>query len=143
VPAFLAELKANDLISRMPEDFLLITADTVVIHEGDILGKPDDREEAISMVTQLAGTTHEVISGVCVQSGNERHTFSDKTTVEIASMTEEEVIFYVDNFQVMDKAGSYGIQDWLGVSKVSKLLGSYYTVMGLPVDKLYKQLRAY
>jgi len=143
VPAYLAELKADDLISQMPEDFLLVTADTIVIHQGDILGKPKDREEAITMVSRLAGTIHDVVSGVCVLSGKERYTFSDKTIVDIAPMSEGEIIYYVDNYQVMDKAGSYGIQDWLGVTKVTKLVGSYYTVMGLPVDKLYKHLKKF
>ena len=140
-PAYLAELKANDLLSKMPTDFLLITADTVVIHQDEILGKPKDREDALSMVSRLAGTDHDVISGVCVMTHNQKKVFSSSTSVTVDPMTSEEVVYYVDNYQVMDKAGSYGVQDWLGVSKVSKLDGSYYNVMGLPVDKLYQVLR--
>ena len=139
-PAYLAELKANDLLSKMPTDFLLITADTVVIHQDEILGKPKDREDAISMVSRLAGTDHDVISGVCVMTHKQKMVFSSTTSVTVDPMSSEEVVYYVDNYQVMDKAGSYGIQDWLGVSKVSKLHGSYYNVMGLPVNKLYEVL---
>jgi len=142
-PAYLAELKADDLISKMPNDFLLITADTLVIHEGEILGKPKDREDAISMVTRLAGTEHDVVSGVCIVTKDQKQVFSDTTIVTVEPMSDEEVIYYVDNYEVMDKAGSYGIQDWIGVSKVSKLQGSYYTVMGLPVHKVYQTLTNY
>jgi len=141
-PAYLAELKADDLVPRMPTDYLLITADTVVIHNQKILGEPVDRADAISMLTDLAAGQHEVISGVCIKTATSSHTFSDTTTVEIEDMTQEEISYYVDNFEVMDKAGSYGIQDWLGVTKVRRLDGSYYNVMGLPADMLYKYLLA-
>ena len=141
-PAYLAELKANDLVSRMPKDYLLITADTVVIHNQKILGKPVNRVDAIAMLTDLAAGQHEVISGVCIKTETSSLTFSDTTTVEIEDMTQDEIAYYVDNYEVMDKAGSYGIQDWLGVTKVRRLAGSYYNVMGLPADMLYKHLLA-
>lgn len=139
-PAYLAELKAEDLINKLPDNYLLITADTVVIHEDTILGKPKDKDEAISMVTRLSGGDHDVISGVCIRTEYQHETFSDLTKVTLAQMSAEEISFYVDQYEVMDKAGSYGIQDWLGVSKVTRLKGSYYNVMGLPVHLLYEKL---
>ncbi len=140
-PVYLSELKADDLIKSMPDNYLLITSDTIVIHEGDILGKPTDRDDAIAMVTRLAGTTHEVITGVTVRTAEKSVSFSDSTSVALESMTPEEVVWYIDNCEVMDKAGSYGVQDWIGVSKITKLEGSYYNVMGLPTHKLYEVLR--
>jgi len=119
----------------------LITADTVVIHNNKILGKPKDRKDAIDMVTKLANTTHTVVTGVTVRSQVKMKTFSDTTLVTVAPMNKNEVAWYIDNYEVMDKAGSYGIQDWMGVSKITKLKGSYYNVMGLPTDKLYEVLK--
>lgn len=140
-PAYLSKLKSDDLLSQVKDNFLLITADTVVIHKHKILGKPKDSDDAINMISKLSGTTHAVLTGVTVRSTAKIRTFSNTTLVTVAPLSNQEIKWYVENYDVMDKAGSYGIQDWLGVSKITKLKGSYYNVMGLPTDELFQILK--
>lgn len=140
-PAYLSKLKSDDLMSQVKDNFLLITADTVVIHKHKILGKPKDADAAINMITKLSDTTHAVVTGVTVRSTAKIKTFSNTTLVTVAPLSKQEIKWYVENYNVMDKAGSYGIQDWLGVSKITKLKGSYYNVMGLPTDELFRVLQ--
>jgi len=140
VPRFLAEEKAKTFRPRL-NDEIVITADTVVILGGRILNKPGDRLEAIQMLTQLAGKTHKVITAVCLMAAEKHDLFDDATKVTFKKLTQEEIEYYVDTCQPYDKAGSYGAQDWLGMVGIEKINGSYFTVMGMPMHKVYKHLR--
>ena len=140
-PAYLSKLKSDDLMSQVRDNFLLITADTVVIHKNKILGKPKNSDDAINMISKLSDNTHAVVTGVTVRSAAKIKTFSNTTFVTVAPLSKKEITWYVENYNVMDKAGSYGIQDWLGVTKITKLKGSYYNVMGLPTDELFRVLQ--
>lgn len=141
VPVFLAELKAQPLISQLIEGEVLITSDTVVINEGDILGKPKDAEDACNMLQSLSGKSHKVVTGVCIQSKSMKISFAETTIVHFSVLTEAEINYYIENFKPYDKAGSYGIQEWIGAIAVHKIEGCYYNVMGLPVHQVYKTLK--
>ena len=140
VPEFLSRLKAEAYKSELKENELLITADTVVILEGEILGKPKDEDDAKEMLARLAGKTHLVVSGVTVTTLRENVTFKTVTRVKFGPLTKEQIAYYVENFRPLDKAGAYGIQEWIGGVAVEGIEGSYYNVMGLPVHRLYKEL---
>lgn len=140
VPRFLAEEKGKafkDLI----QDEIVITADTVVILDGQILNKPQNRQEAIHMLSLLAGRTHKVITAVCLLAAEKQDLFDDATKVTFRKLDEKEIEYYVDTCQPFDKAGAYGAQDWLGMVGISKIIGSYFTVMGMPMHKVYTHLR--
>jgi septum formation protein len=141
VPAYLAELKAKALLPDLSETEVVICADTVVILEQEIIGKPTSREDAISMLKRLSGHTHEVITGVFIGNRDRRIVRSDSTLVTFGTLTENEIVHYVDHYQPFDKAGSYGVQEWLGYVAVEKLIGSYTNVMGLPTHVVYRMLR--
>lgn len=142
VPAYLSKLKAEAYHGHIEPDTLVITADTVVIIDGKILGKPADRAEAVEMLATLAGRTHRVVTGVTITDARgEYHTFSDTSEVDFDTLTREEIEFYVDNFSPYDKAGAYGIQEWIGAAGIKGIRGSFYNVMGLPVHRLYLALR--
>lgn len=143
VPIFLAEKKASAFVDELKENEIIITSDTIVIHQGNILEKPKDRAHAQEMLQTLSGAEHLVVTGVCVQSLSKKEIFSDSTVVEFESLTTEEIDFYIDNYQPFDKAGSYGAQDWIGFVAIKKLTGSYFNVMGLPVHRLYKILKEF
>ena len=143
VPAFLAESKANALVDSLEKNDLLICSDTVVILNNKILGKPSDREDAISILQQLSGNTHSVITGVALKSFTKTKVFSVKTEVKFAKLNLEQIEFYVDNYHPFDKAGSYGIQDWIGLIGVEKIEGSYSNVMGLPTFELNKAILSF
>lgn len=140
VPEFLAKQKAGDLKPLIPSESILITADTIVIKDNTILGKPKDHEDAINMLLNLENDAHEVITGVCIWIKDMQIVFSDSTMVHFAPISKEEAKYYVMNYDVMDKAGAYGIQDWIGLAKIDKISGSYYNVMGLPIHKVYHEL---
>jgi len=140
VPRFLAEEKAKAFKDRI-KDEIVITADTVVILGGQILNKPQNRDEAIRMLTTLAGKTHKVITAVCLLSSDKQDLFDDTTRVTFRKLTQQEMEFYVDTCQPYDKAGSYGAQDWLGMVGIERINGSYFTVMGMPMHKVYTHLR--
>lgn len=140
VPEYLARLKAEAAIPLLKHDELVIAADSVVILEDRIYGKPASEEEAIEMITALAGKHHLVITGVFIGNHHRGEGFSDFTSVWLAPMTPEEIAYYVRECSPMDKAGSYGIQDWIGWAKVSRIEGSFANVMGLPVHKVYDVL---
>ncbi len=137
---YLAELKASAFEEELSENDLLITADTIVRFRGKVLGKPKDKDHAIKMLTELSEQVHEVISSVTLTSINKQKTFSDTTEVYFKKLSSEEIIFYVENYKPYDKAGAYGIQEWLGYIAVEKLVGSYFNVMGFPVHKFYKEI---
>ena len=119
---------------------LMITADTIVWLDGKVLGKPKDREDALCMLRDMSGRTHEVFTGVCITTTEWQRSFSAQTEVRFSKLSEEELIYYVDKFQPMDKAGAYGVQEWIGFIGVENISGSYYNIMGLPVQRLYKEL---
>lgn len=141
VASYLAEQKSLVFTGEMiPENRIIITADSVVIIDGRILGKPVSREDARQMLQTISGKMHLVITGVCLRTQKELRVFSNKTRVHVSPMTLDEIDFYVDHYQPFDKAGSYGIQEWLGICKISRIEGSYTNVMGLPMEQLYHEL---
>lgn len=142
VAAFLSKKKSEAYRTDMSNDVLLITADTVVIHENSILGKPNDKDEAVRMLQTLSGGSHQVITGVTLTTKTKQTTFSSITEVKFASLTEEEIKFYIEQYQPYDKAGSYGIQEWIGFIGVERINGSYFNVMGLPAQHLYQELKS-
>jgi len=141
VPEYLAKLKAVPLIATLKDNDVLLTSDTVVIHEGKLLGKPQNREEAIEMLTRLRNSSHTVITGVSLISNQKSHALSTHTEVYFSDIDPEEIECYVDKFKPFDKAGSYGIQEWLGHIAVEKINGCYYNVMGLPLHDIHKALK--
>lgn len=140
VAAFLAESKANALVNSLEKEDLLICSDTVVVLNNKILGKPSDRENAIEILSQLSGNTHAVITGVALKSISKTNVFSVKTEVKFTKLSLSQIEFYIDNYHPFDKAGSYGIQDWIGLIGVEKIEGSYTNVMGLPTCELYEAI---
>ena len=143
VPVYIARKKAEAYIPSMPADELLITADTIVWTFGEILGKPKDREDAIAMLRKVSGRVHEVITGVCITTKEKTISFSASSAVSFARLDEEEIVYYVDKYRPFDKAGSYGIQEWIGYVAVEAINGSFYNVMGLPVRLLYQELKKF
>ncbi|MFY0653246.1 MAG: septum formation protein Maf [Cyclobacteriaceae bacterium] len=137
---FLAEYK-NDRYRELLNSEVIITSDTVVVSESIALGKPKDRIEAINMISKLMGKYHQVSSGVCISSKDKRVSFDDVTLVSFKVLSEKEIEYYVDAFMPFDKAGAYGIQEWIGMIGIDKIKGSFYTVMGLPVHKVYDCLK--
>ena len=140
ITSYLAELKAAAFEGELAKNDLLITADTIVRFRGNVLGKPKNSEEAKKMLSELSGQVHEVISSIAITSADKQTTFSDSTLVYFKDLTQEEINFYVENYKPFDKAGAYGIQEWLGFIAVEKLEGSYFNVMGFPVHKFYKEI---
>lgn len=130
----------SEAFRNLTENEILITADTLVWLNGSVLGKPKDYEEGFRMIQSMAGKTHEVFTSVTLKSKEKSVTFSETTEVSFDEFTNEEIGFYLRNFRPYDKAGAYGIQDWLGYAKISKINGCYYNVMGLPLRKLYNEL---
>lgn len=140
IPLYIAKEKADAYIPMMQPDELIITADTIVWLEGKVLGKSRDREDALQMLRTMSGRTHEVFTGVCITTTDWQRSFTAQTEVRFATLSEDEIIYYVDNFKPMDKAGAYGVQEWIGFIGVENISGSYYNIMGLPVQKLYREL---
>lgn len=142
VPQFLSQQKSKAFDeNELPENYLIITSDTVVIAENEILGKPKDRDDALRMLALLSGKTHHVVTGVTVRSAKKVKTFSVKSKVTFAALDADEMAYYVDNYRPYDKAGAYGIQEWIGYVGISGLNGSFYNVMGLPTRRLYQVLK--
>lgn len=143
VAEFVAQKKATSYYSILKENELMITADTVVVLEGKIYGKPKDEEEAKEMLLALSGKTHRVISGVCLTSTIKQTCFSVTSDVEFSDLTNEEIEYYVERYSPLDKAGSYGVQEWIGYIGVKHISGSYYNIMGLPIQRLYRELKSF
>lgn len=137
----IARGKAEAYRSLIQADELVITADTIVWLDGIVMGKPEDEEEAKDMLMRLSGKTHQVITGVCLTTSSMQKTFATVTDVTFATLTEDEIDYYVTRYQPMDKAGSYGVQEWIGFVGVENLSGSYFNVMGLPIQRLYTELK--
>ncbi len=140
IPLYIAQEKALAYRALMQPSELVITADTIVWLDGHVLGKPRDREGAMRMLEAMSGRTHEVFTGVCLTTTEWQRSFSARTEVRFASLTEEEIAYYVDKFHPLDKAGAYGVQEWIGYIGVEYIAGSYYNIMGLPVQRLYREL---
>lgn len=141
IPAFIARFKADAYREVMQTDELIITADTIVWLDGNVMGKPKDAEEAREMLRSLSGQTHQVITGVCLTTAVYQKAFATMTDVTFATLSEEEIAYYVERYSPMDKAGSYGIQEWIGFIGVESISGSYFNVMGLPIQRLYTELK--
>ncbi|WP_339925089.1 Maf family nucleotide pyrophosphatase [uncultured Cyclobacterium sp.] len=142
VAAYLAEKKANNFLPHLKGNEVLITADTIVIAGHSILNKPQDEKEAIEMLDLINGKTHLVTTGVCIADTNQKRIFSDQTQVRFSTLSKTEISHYVHHFQPFDKAGAYGIQEWIGFVGIDHIEGSYYNVMGLPVNLVYQTLKA-
>lgn len=143
VARYISNKKAEAYKASMGPDELLITADTIVCLDGSVLGKPYDEQGARDMLTRLSGRTHQVVTGVTVMTENRKESFSVTSHVTFARLTKDEIDYYVDNYLPFDKAGSYGIQEWIGLVAVEELRGSFFNVMGLPVQRLYNVLKSF
>jgi septum formation protein len=140
IAVFLAEKKAAAFEGELKKEELVITSDTVVWAEDVVLNKPEDRDEAYAMLRLLSGGTHQVFTGVCLQSTEKKISFYEVTEVSFRDLSDEEIWYYIDRYQPYDKAGSYGIQEWIGYVGITEIKGCFYNVMGLPLQKLYDQL---
>ena len=143
VAEYLSRKKSDAYPVELAEADVLLTADTVVIACGEILGKPHSREEAIAMLQKLSGATHEVATGVTLRTSTKSHSFTSVSKVRFRQLSLEEIEYYVDNYHPMDKAGSYGIQEWIGYVGIEHIDGSFYNVMGLPIQRLYCELERF
>ena len=143
VAAFLSALKSNAYPEALSDEDILITADTTVVVDDRVLGKPADREEAYEMLRAMSGRGHRVYTGVTLRSKSQVQTFSVESEVYFREMDDEEIFYYIDNYRPYDKAGAYGIQEWIGYVAIERIEGSFYNVMGLPIQRLYKELLAF
>ena len=143
IAEFLAKQKAEVISKELTGNYLLITADTIVIQNNEILHKPTDKDEAQRILQNLSGKSHKVISGVCIKSAKKEVVFSSETEVTFNKLSEDEILYYIDNFKPFDKAGSYGIQQWIGYIGIEKIKGSYNNVVGLPTAELYQKLKLF
>ncbi len=143
IPLYIATAKAEANRQAMNDGEIVITADTVVICGGKVLGKPADADEARSMLALLSGKTHQVVTGVCLTSREQQRKFAVTTGVTFKELTPEEIEYYIENFRPYDKAGAYGIQEWIGYIGVTGISGSFFNVMGLPVQRVYNELRMF
>lgn len=142
IPLYLSQLKAAPYVAELKPGQALITADTVVILDGKVIGKPKDKADAARILGELQGKTHTVVTGVTVVAyGQEPVSFSETTEVEFSTLSDREIAYYVERYSPLDKAGAYGIQEWIGAAAVSRIKGSFYNVMGLPVNHLYRLLK--
>jgi septum formation protein len=143
IAQFIASRKADAFRRKMQPNDLVITADTIVCIGDEVLGKPIDKADAVRMLKLLSGKSHWVYTGVCITSRRAQKSFTAATEVVFAPLTEEEILWYVDHYKPSDKAGAYGVQEWIGYVGVERISGSYYNVMGLPVHQLYTELNNY
>jgi len=143
IPVFLAQKKAAPFKNNLKENELLITADTIVSYKGKVLGKPEDASDARKMLLMLSGNEHQVISGVCLTSIKKQITFYAISSVQFKQLTESEIEYYISHYKPFDKAGAYGIQEWIGTIGITHIEGSFYNVMGLPVQKLYEKIQKF
>ena len=143
IPVYLAKLKAHAFLAELKEKDLLITADTIVVLGNDVIGKPEDQQDAKRMLEQLSGKEHQVISGVCLTSVHREIAFFAVSNVRFKKLIVDEIDFYISHFKPFDKAGAYGIQEWIGYIGITHIEGSFYNVMGLPVQRLYEEIRRF
>jgi len=140
IAEFIAKKKLDELFKTAKKNELIICSDTIVVLNEEILGKPIDRQEAKEMLRKLSGNTHVVITGVAMGDNTKQISFSDQTAVTFKILSETEIDYYLDNYKPYDKAGSYGVQEWIGMMGITKMEGSYFTVMGLPIHLVYSEL---
>lgn len=140
VPVYLAQKKAESLTNLLKDNVLLITADTIVSVDNLILGKPKDADEARHILQLISGRSHNVITGVCIKTLNKERTFYAESKVYFRTLTDEEISYYIQNYKPFDKAGAYGIQEWIGYIGIERIEGSYFNVMGLPTQMLYNEI---
>ena len=143
IPLYISQEKAAAYRNQMKENTLLITADTIVWLDGRVYGKPHDLDDAKAMLRALSGKTHTVITGVTLTSMQKQISFAVSTEVDFAPLANDEIDYYVDRYRPLDKAGAYGVQEWIGYIGVTGLHGSYYNVMGLPIQRLYTELKRF
>ena len=143
VPLILSEGKSHGFHRPLAEDEVLVTADTVVIVGDDVLGKPHSREEAVKMLRELSGRAHEVITGVTIRDAHREKSFTNCTRVHFAPLSPAQIDYYIDQYKPYDKAGAYAIQEWIGYVAITGIEGSFYNVMGVPVDEVYRELQAF
>lgn len=140
---YLAVLKSTAFDSELEENDILVTSDTIVWHDGKALGKPKDYNDAVKMLRKMAGSTHEVFTSICLKTTEATTVFHDATKVTFAEMSDEAIHYYLETCKPFDKAGAYGIQDWLGLTVISRIEGSYTNVVGLPTEKFYRYLSSF
>ena len=143
IVCYISRNKAKAYQSSMAPNELLITADTIVYVDGEVMGKPKNAEQAKEMLHKLSGKTHQVITGVTIVTAKRTENFGVTSQVKFTNLTDEEINFYVDNYLPFDKAGAYGIQEWIGIVAVEEIKGSYFNVVGLPVQRLYQKLKTF
>ena len=143
IAEFIAVEKAEPYLPLLQADELVITADTVVIVDGVVLGKPTDETDAKRMLQMISGRTHQVVTGVCLTTKDRQRHFSVLTDVTFKQLSPEEIDYYVQTYRPFDKAGAYGIQEWIGYVGVSSIRGSYFNVMGLPVQRIWNELQTF
>jgi septum formation protein len=143
IALYVAKAKASTFKNGIAENEIVIAADTIVWCNSKVLGKPVDKTDAIRILKEISGNTHEVITGVSLLSANKEVAFTVVTKVTFEVLTDEEIEYYIDNFHPYDKAGAYGIQEWIGITSCSRIEGSYFNVVGLPVQRLYKELQEF
>ena len=143
VPAFIARNKALAILNETQKDAIILTSDTIVTLDGVVYGKPANKEEAFNMIKSLSGRTHQVITGICLMKGLQIITDEAITEVTFRDLTDEEINFYIDNYQPFDKAGSYGIQEWIGAVAITEIKGSYNNVVGLPTHLVVQHLKQF
>ena len=141
IARYVAHEKAASFKNEVSDNEIVIAADTIVWCNNKVLGKPLNREDAICILKEISGNTHEVITGVSLRSQSKEFTFSESTKVTFEALSDEEISYYIDNYNPFDKAGAYGIQEWIGIIACSHIYGSYFNVVGLPVQRLYKELQ--
>jgi len=141
VPLYIAAEKADAYKTLINDNELVITADTVVVLDGEVLGKPADDDDACHMLRKLSGRTHQVITGVCLTTAQRQSKFSVTTDVTFKELSDKEIDYYITHYHPLDKAGAYGIQEWIGYIGVTSLNGSYFNVMGLPVQRIYNEIK--
>lgn len=149
IAALMSVGKSHGFHRKLEDDEILITSDTVVLVKDDrngqfrVLGKPHGRDEAVEMLKSLSGKSHEVLTAVTIRSNSNEKTFTDSAIVTFEPLSKEEIDYYIDNYKPFDKAGAYGIQEWIGYAAISRLEGSFYTVMGFPVHRVYKEIQSF
>lgn len=143
VAAYISRVKADAYAKTISASQLIITADTVVVCDGAVLGKPEDKADAVAMLKRLSGKVHYVVTGVTITTATRKETFSAVSEVEFAELEDDEIEYYVETYLPLDKAGAYGIQEWIGCMGVRRISGSFYNVMGLPLQRLYTELKKF
>lgn len=141
VATYISKEKANAYLDLLEDGSLLITADTIVLLDGKVYGKPIDEADAKHMLGDLSGKTHHVLTGVCITTKTKQKTFTVSSEVRFAKLDEDEIDYYVTKYKPLDKAGAYGVQEWIGYIAVEYISGSYYNIMGLPIQRLYQELK--